>query len=204
MEKLAETTVVIHDMFARRWSPRAFADRPVEREKILALLEAARWSPSSRNEQPWAFFVATKEQPAAYQRLFDCLVDSNARWVKNAPLLILTVAKLKLDYKDRPNNYALHDVGLATMALLVQATALGLHAHPMAGFRKGQAQETLGIPETHQPLVMVAVGYYGDPGQLPDDLRERELAPRQRKPLTDFVFAGEWNQLSPLLTEEGT
>ncbi|MUG93553.1 nitroreductase [Scytonema sp. UIC 10036] len=197
-QKLAETEYPIHDFIRRRWSPRAFADRPVEQEKLLTLLEAARWAPSSYNHQPWSFIVATKDDPTEHQRLLSTLVEFNQGWAKNAPVLILAVAKLHFD-DGRVNRHALHDVGLALENLVIQATVFGLSVHQIAGFDVESARKQYNIPEGYEPSTALTVGYPGDPQSLSDGLRERELAPRIRKPLNQLVFSGEWGKTSPLL-----
>ncbi len=202
MEKPAETQHPIHHLLRRRWSPRAFADRPVEPEKLCSLLEAARWAPSSYNEQPWGFLIATRDDPAGHQRLLGCLVEGNIAWAQHAPVLMLSVAKLCFDRNGKPNRHAFHDVGLAAENLVIQATALGLVVHQMAGFHRDKAREVFEIPEGYEPVAAVALGYPGEPENLPDTLRDRERAPRGRKPLETFVFAGRWGQPSPLVSEQ--
>jgi nitroreductase len=202
MQKLAETKYPIHDLLRQRWSPRAFADRAVEPEKIRSLLEAARWAPSSYNEQPWNFIVATKEDRQEYDRLLSCLVEGNIRWAQHAPVLMLSVAKLASDRSGKPNRHAFHDVGLAVENLVIQGMALGLFVHQIAGFHVDRARDLFGIPDSHEPVTAITLGYPGDPAALPEDLRERELVPRSRKPLQDFVFAGRWGHSLPLVTEE--
>lgn len=199
VEKLAETRYPIHDLVRRRWSPRAFADTRVEREKLLSLFEAARWAPSSFNEQPWSFIVATRETPEEFGRLLDCLVEGNRIWARSAPVLMLSVARLGFADDGRPNRHAFHDVGLAVGNLVTQATALGLVVHQMAGFDVEKARSALRIPSGFEPVAAIAVGYQGDPGSLPERLCERERAPRNRKDLADFVHSARWGEPSPLL-----
>lgn len=199
IEKFADTEYTVHDFIRGRWSPLAFSNRTVELEKLLILLEAARWAPSSYNEQPWSFIVATKENQAEYDRLFSCLVEGNQAWAQNAHVLILSVAKLFFERSGDQNRHAFHDVGLATENLVIQAIALELFVHQMAGFHVDKARELFNIPEGYEPLTALAVGYLGEPGTLPEKLQARELAPRTRKPLTEFVFTGSWNQTSPLI-----
>src|SRR6266702_6198279 len=126
MEKLAETQYPIHDLLRRRWSPRAFSDRRVEPDKLRSLWEAARWAASSFNEQPWSFIVATRQKQEEHARLLSCLVEKNQQWARLAPVLMVSVAKLKFEKTGKPNRHAFHDVGLAMGNLLVEATALGL------------------------------------------------------------------------------
>ena len=122
-QKLAQTDHPIHELLQKRWSPRAFADKAVEPAKLRSLLEAARWAPSSNNEQPWAFFVATREQPEEYAQLLGCLVEFNQSWAKGAPVLMLTAAHRRFTKNDQENRNAYHDLGLAVANLTVQATA---------------------------------------------------------------------------------
>ncbi|MFQ5745502.1 MAG: nitroreductase family protein [Acidobacteriota bacterium] len=197
MEKPTENTYPVNELIKRRWSPRAFADRPVERGKLYSLFEAARWAASSFNEQPWSFLVATKAESTRYVRLLDCLVEGNREWAKNAPLLMLSVARLDFERNGKPNRHAYHDVGLAMANLIFQATDCGLFAHQMAGFDVDRARESLEIPDGYDPVAMVALGYPGDVGTLPESLEQRERAPRTRKALADFVFSGTWRESFP-------
>lgn len=197
--KPAETQYPIHELIRDRWSPRAFSDRPVEKETLISLLEAARWSASSYNYQPWSFIVATKENPEEYNRLLSVLVEFNQGWAKSAPVLILAVARLVTD-DGKENRYAFHDVGLALGNLSLQATALGLSLHQAAGFDRDKATAEYQIPEGYAPATAVVIGYAGDLQSLPEGLREREIAPRVRKPLQDFVFSGQFNNVSPLIS----
>ena len=193
MEKPADVTHPIHALLQRRWSPRAFADRMVEPEQLQSLFEAARWAPSSNNEQPWHFIVGTKADPSAHDRLVACLKEGNRKWAFRAPVLILSVARLNLEDEGAPNRHAWHDTGMAALSLCLQATALGLVTHQMAGFEIEKARTDLGIPAGYEPVAMIAVGYPGAPASLPDYLRERELKPRERKAVTEFVSHGRWN-----------
>lgn len=199
MEKPAPTDYPIHELLARRWSPRAFAERPIEPEKLQSLFEAARWAPSSNNEQPWRFLVAVKENHEEFDRFLACLLEGNRKWAHRAPVLILSVASLHFEDSGKPNRHAVHDTGLATENLLLQATALGLVAHPMAGFDIEKARAEYKIPAGHEPVAMIAIGYPGDPSLLSGTLHEREVAPRRRHPASSFVFSGEWGTPSSLL-----
>ena len=194
MSRLAKTDYPIHELLQKRWSPRAFADTPVEPDKLKRLLEAARWAPSSNNEQPWHYIVATKDEPEEFGRLLACLVEKNQSWAKAAPVLMLSVASTVFARNGKPNRHALHDVGQAVADLTMQATSLGLFVHQMAGFSVEKARETYGIPETAEPVAAMAVGYLGDPNVLPPDLREREMALSGRKPIGEFVFSGVWGR----------
>lgn len=198
MEKPAETHSPIHDLLKRRWSPRAFAERSVEPDQLRSLFEAARWAPSSNNEQPWRFLVAAKETRADWERLFACLVEGNQKWARRAPVLMLSVAKLTFD-DGSVNRHAFHDTGMAVENLIIQATTMGLFVHQMAGFRIDQARKECRIPDGYEPAAMIAIGYPGDPATLPDYLRERELKPRERNSISEFVFSGTWGLPSPVV-----
>ena len=197
MTAIATTCVPIHDLIAVRHSPRAFDPRPVDPEVIIGLLEAARWAASSRNSQPWAFLVATRDQPDAFERMLACLKERNQLLARCAPVLMITVAAL--NHPDgQPNRFAWHDLGLAVGNLSIQATACGLRQ--MGGFNAEVARETYAIPATHEPVTALVIGYPADPESLSDEQREREMSPRLRKPLEEMVFSGTWGQTSSLLT----
>ena len=198
MEKPAPSKFPIHQLLADRWSPRAFDERPIEPEKMHSLFEAARWAPSSNNEQPWRFLLATKDRESEWNRFFDCLVEGNRTWAYRAPVLILSVASLNFEENAKPNRHALHDTGMATENLVLQATALELVAHQMAGFDAEKARADLKIPSGYEPVAMIAVGYPGDPSILSDRLRQREQALRERNGVSAFVFVGEWGKPLPL------
>jgi nitroreductase len=200
MEKPAVTHYPIHELLRRRWSPRAFSSRPVEPDSLRSLFEAARWAPSSFNEQPWSFILATKDDPVEFGRLLSCLVEGNIQWAQHAPVLMVSVARLSFEEDGKPNRHAFHDVGQAAANLTVQATVLGLMVHQMAGILPEKVRALYGVPEQYEPVAGIALGYPGDPQSLPEGLRQRELAPRERKPLTEFVFSGRWGKTSPIVT----
>jgi nitroreductase len=166
---------------------------------VNSLFEAARWAPSSNNEQPWRFVAAGKDEAEQWNRLLACLVEGNRIWAARAPMLILSIARLHFEKWDKPNRHALHDVGMATGNLVLQATALGLVARQMAGFDVEKARIDLKIPSGFEPVAMIAVGYPGDPTQLPDALRQRELASRERHTSSTFVYFGEWGKSWPVI-----
>jgi nitroreductase len=192
--KLAETDAAIHDLIRSRWSPRAFSDRNVSNEDLKSVLEAARWAASSYNEQPWRFFVVRKSDGEAYQRVFATLAPANQAWAARAPVLIIMAAKKSFSHNGAPNYYALHDAGQALAHLMLQATALGLHAHGMAGFNHEKAREVIGIPDDYDIGAAVVLGYAGDPDQLAEQTRKMELAKRQRRPLSEIAFGSRWNE----------
>jgi nitroreductase len=192
MQKPAATDVELHDLIRNRWSPRAFAEKAVTPEVLRSLFEAARWAPSSNNEQPWVYLVATKDDPENLAKMLGVLVEFNAGWAKYAPVLALSVAHVKTQREGKPNRVALHDVGSATAQLTVEANARGLQVHQMAGFDAEKARQTFAIPADWEPVAAMAIGYPGNPDLLPEKLRDRELAPRTRKPLSEFVMTGGW------------
>jgi nitroreductase len=200
MEKLAQTDYPIDEILKRRWSPRAFSDRMVEPEKLQSLFEAARWAPSSSNEQPWQFIVATKQAPEDHARLLSCLVEGNQQWARLAPVLMVSVAKLNFDKTGKPNRHAFHDVGLAVGSMLVEATALDLCVHQMAGFSPEKVREIYRVPDGFEPVAAIAVGYGADVEDIPEAFRQAELGPRSRRPIQSFVFQGQWGQPSPLIS----
>lgn len=204
MEKPASAQFPIHDLLARRWSPRAFDERPIDSAVVASLFEAARWAPSSNNEQPWRFVVASRERRAEFDRLLACLLEGNRTWAFRAPMLILSIARLNFEKWDKPNRHALHDVGMATGNLVLQATALGLVARQMAGFDVEKARADLNIPTGYDPVAMIAVGYPGDPNILPERFKQHELNQRERDDLASMVFSVEWGTPSPLISSDGS
>ncbi|AFY38223.1 nitroreductase [[Leptolyngbya] sp. PCC 7376] len=196
MEKPAQTDYPIHDLLRQRYSTIAFDGyRPVEADKVGSLLEAARWSASCFNEQPWRFIMATKQNPTAYQKLLGCIVEANQTWAKNADILMISVGKQRFTRNDNPNPYGMYDVGQALGTLTIQAEAIGLRVHQMGGFDKEKAREVYGIPIGFEPAAAVAIGYPADLTSLEDEgLKEREMSPRVRKPLSEIVFSETWEQ----------
>jgi len=182
----------VERLILQRWSPRAFADKPVSGEDLTKIFTAASWAASSNGEQPWRFLVG-KKGDETYAKILDALVEFNRAWAKSAPVLILSVAKKTFSGKGQPNGYALHDTGAASANMSLQATALGLHTHGMAGLDKEKARANFAVPDDFEIGAVWALGYAGDPATLSEQLRERELAPRTRKPLNEFVFAA-WGE----------
>jgi nitroreductase len=183
-------------VFLERWSPRAFADRDVSAADLKVVFEAARWAPSSYNEQPWRFFVGHKGSET-YNKILDALVPFNQDWARSAPVLILGVAKTRFSHNDSPNNYATHDLGAAMALMAVQATALGLAAHQMAGFDWVKARESFAIPDTYAMGSVMALGYQGELADMQEKFQAQEQSPRSRKALSEIVLA-DWDQPADL------
>jgi nitroreductase len=190
---------MIHEIIKNRYSTRAFSEKPVDREKIVSLFEAARWSPSSRNEQPWRFIVGLKEEPVTFNKIAEILNPANRIWALKAPLLILTIAKLNINSTEQINRHALHDLGLAIANLTFQASAVNLYVHQMGGFDQQKARDIFMIPDNYEPVTVLAVGYKGDLKSLPANLKNRELSERIRKDLSDLVFSEKFGQASNII-----
>jgi len=201
MEKVAETAYLIHNLFKHRWSPRAFSDRRVEPATLRSLLEAARWAASCANEQPWNFIVATQDEPQEFERMLSCLVEGNIGWAKNAPVLMISVARLNFEKSGAVNRTAYYDVGQAVAQMALEAVAEGLAIHQMGGILVDKVREVYGIPAGWDPVTGVAIGYVGDPDTLPEKRREAEVNPSKRKGLSSFVFEGHWAEPSKLFAE---
>jgi nitroreductase len=199
MHKRAPTDFPVHDFIAERWSPRAFSDKSVAHEVLVSLFEAARWAPSSSNEQPWAYIVATKHDAENFAKLVSILVPGNSPWAKNAAVLALAVAELAFAKNGTPNRNAQYDVGAASAWLTVEATTRGLFVHQMAGYDADKARQVFGIPAGWEPIAAMAIGYPGEADSLPEPMRERESAPRSRKPLSSFVMTGKWGHKAPFV-----
>lgn len=198
MTKQASPDHPVHELIARRWSPYAFSERAVSREDLLSLFEAARWAPSSYNEQPWRFIVATKDAPEAFARLLSCLVEPNQAWAKRAPALVLGVVSQQFALNGEANKAATHDLGLAAGNLSLEATTRGIHVHQMIGILPEKAREVYSIPEGYEPFTALAIGYASAPEDASEEFKKRDTAQRTRRPLAEFVF-GEWGEPSPLL-----
>jgi nitroreductase len=196
----APAAVPINELISHRWSPRAFDAKPVEKEKLRSLFEAARWSASSYNAQPWAFIVATKDDSENYNKVLSTFVEFNQSWAKNAPVVAISVASHKMPHDGSQNRHAFHDVGQAAATLALQATSLGLQVHQMAGIDPNKAREVFGIPEHFEAVAGIALGYPGDHMTLPEGrLRDNETGKRERKEASSFVFTGKWGHVSPII-----
>jgi nitroreductase len=194
LEKIATTEHPILELLAQRWSPYAFADRDVSAEDLRSLFEAARWAPSSYNEQPWRYILAKSSDADAHAKLVSCLVEGNQAWAKNAPVLMIGIAVTTFSRNGKPNKAAQHDLGLAAGNMCLEATARGLYVHQMIGIVPERVRELYGVPPEAEPLTGLAIGYLGDGSDMPEAMRERDRAPRTRKAIEEFVFEGAWGQ----------
>lgn len=196
MKKPAITSVAIDNTIAERWSGRAYdAAKPVSHEQTIAMLEAARWAPSCYGDQPWRFIVWDKNKDvAAWHKAFDTLVEFNQGWVKNAPLLFMIAADTQFQHNGKPNRWAAYDTGAAAENICLQATAMGLMAHQMAGFDADKLRAAFAIPEQIEIIAMIAVGHAADPASLEGEIKERELAERSRRTLGELFFDSAWGK----------
>ena len=195
-DRSAATRVPIHELLARRWSPRAYdVNRTVSREQLAALLEAARWAPSCNGDEPWRYLIFERRRdPEGWQKAFDCLSDSNKKWVRNVPVLLLSCAGSTFEHSGKPNRYGQHDTGAASVCLALQGAAMGLAVHQMGGYDAQKARAAFQIPDAYTPMAMIAVGYQASPDVLDEETKAKELRPRSRKPLETHFFEGGWGK----------
>jgi nitroreductase len=184
--KKAQTKHSIHPLIIERWSARSFSDKLISSQTMEALFEAASWSASSMNEQPWEYLWSEKGSEA-FDKMVDCLMDGNQPWAKNGSHMLLSLAKRKFEYKSRENRHHMHDVGAANSALLMQAAYVDIFGHMMGGFHMDKTLEAFGIdPEKYEIACLIVLGYLDAPEKLDEPFHERELAPRTRKPVSEF------------------
>ncbi len=184
--KETETQFPILDVIKHRWSPRAFEDKAISELDLKTIFEAARWSPSAANEQPWKFIYAHKGSEG-FEKIVQGLMPGNQPWAKNAAVLIVTMARKTIAATGKANELGPHDLGMANANIMHQGIAMGIYSHPMAGFDKAKMIELLHINEDLNPIVVIAMGYPASADKLEEPFKSRETAPRSRKPVTDFV-----------------
>jgi nitroreductase len=195
--KHAPTQEEVLPVVRQRWSPRAFADREVTSADLRKIFEAARWAPSSFNEQPWRFIVGFRGSDT-YQKIVSALVEFNQSWACKAPVLILGVAKKRFSHNNSENGFNVFDLGAATGFVTLQAAAIGLATHQMAGFDKNAARKALEIPEDFDIGSVMALGYRGEPSALTNEqMVQQETSPRTRKPLSEIVLTA-WGEPAEL------
>jgi nitroreductase len=194
-EKHGRSEAPVQDLFLRRWSPRAFAETPIDLDTLKGIFSAGQWAASSFNEQPWRFVVGRKSD-SVWQQIFESLAPANQSWTKSVPVLFASFAKKTFSQTGVLNRVAQHDVGAASAQISLEATARGLYAHGMAGFDPEKLALSLGVPNDFEAVACWALGYRGDPEMLIEQLRQIELSPRTRKSLAEIVFS-DWE--SPAL-----
>ncbi|MCS3902712.1 nitroreductase [Methylohalomonas lacus] len=196
IEKKAITQVPIDNLLARRWSGRFFdPERLLDRDQILALLEAARWAPSCFGEQPWRYVVCDRAaNRPAWERALGCLSGGNQGWAQDAPLLLLVLAHEHFVSRDGNNRWSHYDTGAASENLCLQATSMGLMAHQMGGFDSDRALRDFSVPQGHAALAMIAVGYPLPLAAMSAEQQQRAQAERARWPLGELFFDGDWGQ----------
>ena len=187
MEKPAVTTIDIHPLLKRRWSPRSFTDQMIDNETLKRIFEAARWSPSSSNEQPWRFVIGKKGSPT-WDSIFDTLVDFNQKWARLAPVLGISIGKTISSKSGKPSKIYKYDVGQSLAHITFQAMNEGIFVHQMGGFDPAKAASLLKVPEGFEPVTSFAMGYKGDPTLLESNFEEMEKAERSRISLEEMVF----------------
>ena len=192
--KTAATDHAVSPLISSRYSPYVFESKPVAEADLWSLFEAARWAPSSYNEQPWSYIVARREHPEEFAKLLGTLVEGNQAWAKDAPVIALGVFARSFRRNGKPNKSAEHDLGLASATLTVEATSRGLAVHQMIGIVPDRAREAYGIPDGFEPLTALAIGYAAAPGSGPAPLAERDSATRARRPLSEIVFRAAWGR----------
>ncbi len=194
--KEAQTEVELMPEIANRWSPRAFNNKPVEEEKLLRMFEAARWAPSSSNGQPWHFIIARKGD-THYNKLFEGVNEGNQKWAWSAPVVGVSLAQRRFDYKNRENRHYMHDVGMAMGNLLTQATHDGLYVHQMGGIITEKIYTNFEVDKDKYEVVAMFVMGYQDESRLDEmdeKFRESEIKPRERRALKDFLFANKFGE----------
>ncbi|MCX8132951.1 MAG: nitroreductase family protein [Roseococcus sp.] len=193
MDRTAPTDHPVSPAIAARWSPRSYLEEPIPDETLRRVLEAGRWAASAYNEQPWLFLVTRKHvEPEAHAKLLACLVPFNQGWAVRAPVLMLACYRQTMAAKGTPNRWAAYDTGQASSAMAIEAAALGLQIHQMAGFDAAAARAAFAIPEDVEPIAAMTLGKPGPASVLDEALAQRETAPRQRKPFDELFFAGAW------------
>ena len=196
MEKPATNKYEINPLIKRRWSPRAFEDKMVEKEKLQRIFEAARWSPSSFNQQPWKYIVGIKGTNS-YDKIMETLIEFNQNWAILAPVLVMVIGK-ETDAKNKTNATYQYDTGQSIAYLTLQAMHEGLFMHQMSGFKKSKAIDNFSIDKDHKPIAVFALGYGSSPEKLPGSFQEMEKSERTRNNFDDFVFEENFGKASSL------
>ena len=184
--KIASTQLPVAELIRNRWSARSFSDKVISENDLDTILEAASWASSAMNEQPWLYYTAHRGS-VAFDQVHQALAGGNQPWAKNAAAFVVSVVRTTFMKDNTPNAIALHDVGQANATLLLQATALGIHTHPMGGFDADKIKSLLQLSDSQQPVIVIALGYLADADLLIEPFKTRELTTRNRNALTSFV-----------------
>jgi len=188
MIKVAKTKHDVLELIKKRWSARAFSNKNIDDPILFTLFEAAGWAASANNEQPWRYIYAKREDKEAFAKIVDCLMPGNQPWAKNAAVLVLCVVKTTFGPENKPNVAAIHDAGLANATLLLQAISHNIYGHMMGGYDRVKAKEKFNIPDGYEPVLVLALGYLDSHETLEEPFKTREITPRTRKELDEFVF----------------
>ncbi len=193
-DKKASTHFPINELLASRWSGRAFdPEKSLSMEQIITLMEAARWTPSCFGAEPWRYIICDKfSDKSSWEKVLQCLTEKNQSWAQSAPVLIVLSASNIFERNNKKNKWGRYDTGASAMSVCVQATEMGLMVHQMGGFYADKVREEFSIPEPFSPISIMAVGYQLPKNKIPEDIREREMAARNRKPLEECFFVGQW------------
>ena len=194
MSKEASPDHPVHELISTRWSPYAFSRRPIPRDDLSSIFEAARWAASSFNEQPWRYIVASRDRKDDFEKVLSCLLEGNQAWAQEAPTLALGCIRSTFSHNGKPNRVAQHDLGLASATLTFEATSREVYMHQMAGILPGKAREVFAVPDEFEVVTALALGYRADPGARAPELQARDENPRKRRPLDEFVFGAEWGE----------
>jgi nitroreductase len=187
-ERSRKPTFPINTLILNRWSPRSMTGEDIDNEEIMSLFEAARWAPSSYNNQPWRFIYA-KRNTEHWDRLFNLLAEANKTWAKNSALLVVVISRKNFEYNEKPARTYQFDAGSAWENLALEAFSRGIVAHGMQGFDYDKARIDLEIPADFEVMAMIAIGKKGTAESLPPELQEKEKL-TDRKPLKDIVMEG--------------
>ncbi len=194
MSKEALPDYPINELITKRWSPYAFSKRLIPRQDLLAIFEAARWAPSSFNEQPWRYLVASRDQDEDFKRILSCLLEGNQAWAREAPTLALGCTRTTFSRNNKPNRVAQHDLGQASACLSLEATSRGVQVHQMAGILPDKAREVFAIPDEFEAVTALAMGYWAGPNTGAKELQVRDGGTRTRRNQSEFVFGREWGK----------
>lgn len=188
MIKTANTKYPVNELIKNRWSARAFSSKDIDDNTLFTLFEAAGWAPSANNEQPWRYIYAKRSDKEVFEKIVDCLMPGNKPWAKNAAVLTICVIKTTFGPENKLNVAASHDAGLANATLMLQATALNIYGHMMGGYDKAKTKEAFNIPDGYETVLVLALGYLDSPDTLEEPFKTREVTPRSRKALSEFLF----------------